>query len=198
MTTTRVTFPSPDHMVVTTYAAEEEHGLVAWIPAPKSDPIARAMVVGQPRIDDIEPDGSRCVLEFDAPASDLAAIVPFDPRRPRRIRTRQWFTAELHNRGLVINYDSGPSPRSRKFAELKRDGAIIARDPMPTIMVLDAERRMVPMPVEIPGPNCLDALSTALGLTDEEREAFGTRREDAALMLAQASAESREELETPS
>jgi 2-hydroxychromene-2-carboxylate isomerase len=119
----------------------------------------------------------------------LAAITPITAaRKPRSLR---WLEAEVHNRGMKqVNHYSDPP-----YVEFWADGACIGRDPMPTICLLDDDRALFAMPVEVPGPNCLDAMARALGLTDDERVAFRCRREDAAVLLEEHAAQVRAQLE---
>lgn len=124
-----------------------------------------------------------------------AAIVPIDSaRKPRSARQ---FGVDVHNAHLLIRYDYGETPSSRKYVELVDTEAkqIIARDLMPSIMVLDEDGVLVPKYVEIPGPNCLDTLSKCLKLTAEERVLFRTRHADSAAMVAEYAAIRRSELE---
>lgn len=127
----------------------------------------------------------------DAPA----AIVPIESAR--RPRSRQWLEAEVHNRNLRMRFVYGATPTSRHYVELWCGDACVARDPMPTIMTQADDLTLVSRPVEVPGPNCLDALSGVLGLTDAERALFRTRREDAETLVTEAAKEQRGRLETP-
>lgn len=129
--------------------------------------------------------------------ADLAAIVPI--ATARKPRSKKQLTVDIHNAGLLMRYEYGESATSRKYAELVDTNArqIIARDPMPSVMVVGPDGALVPEFVELPGPNCLDTMSARLKLTDEERALFRTRREDAELLLAERAAQMRAGLETP-
>lgn len=130
-------------------------------------------------------------------ADDIAAIIPI--ARAVKPRTAKQLGIDIHNAGLLMRYDYGDSPSSRKYAELVDANAkvIIARDPMPSVALFDAEGVLETVHVELPGPNCLDTMSARLKLTGEERTLFRTRREDAALLLAERAEAMRAELETP-
>ncbi len=125
-----------------------------------------------------------------------ADIIPI--ATARKPRTAAQFAIDVHNAHLLISYNYGESAASRKYVELvdTEVKAKIARDPMPSIMVLDADHLLVHEHVEIPGPNCLDTLSSKLKLTPQEREIFRTRREDAALLLDEYAEIRRAEIET--
>lgn len=129
---------------------------------------------------------------MDAPI-EPAGIIPINSARKPRTAAR--LAADVHNAGLEMRFDHGLTPSSRRWAELWQRDACIARDPMPTVAAFDGDGVLVQRPVEIPGPNCLDKMSEVLGLTDAERVAFRTRREDAELLLAEHAAAIRDELE---
>lgn len=158
------------------------------------NPSTRALVAV---IDEAARDPEAAIAAFDRDRHDLASIVPIDTAR--KPRTRERLAVDVHNAGLLLRFDHGEHAGSRRYVELVDTNArtIIARDPMPSIMAVDAEGVLAPEYVELPGPNCLDTLSERLKLTDAERIALRTRREDAALMLAEYAAIRRAELETP-
>lgn len=128
-------------------------------------------------------------------AFDIAAIIPITSAR--KPRSEQRLAADVHNAGLVVWFAYGATPNSRHYAELVQHGAVIARDPMPTVMVQGADLVLESQPVEVPGPNCLDKLSEVLGLTDAERALFRTRREDVDALVAEAAKEARARIVAP-
>ena len=129
------------------------------------------------------------IAVIPADRHDLAAIIPIAVAR--KPRSQRWLEAEIHNRNMRLRCHYSAEP----FVEFWEGDRCIGRDPMPTIMLLDDDRALFAMPVEAPGPNCLDAMSLALGLTDAERELFRTRREDAAALLKEHGNHVRAELE---
>lgn len=123
----------------------------------------------------------------------VADIIPIASRRP--CRSKKQLVADVHNAGLRMVYNLGASAQSRRYAELWQRDQCIARDPLPTMYAQDDEGLLTHLPVELPGPNCLDAMSVALDLTEKERAEFRTRREDAATLLAEYAAAKRGEIE---
>lgn len=125
----------------------------------------------------------------------LGDVIPITSAR--KPRSEQRLAADVHNAGLVVWFAYGATPNSRHYAELVQHGAVIARDPMPTVMVQGADLVLESQPVEVPGPNCLDKLSEVLGLTDAERALFRTRREDVDALVAEAAKEARARIVAP-